>query len=62
MPAPLQGTFHSYLPIRRLGQGAFGEVRVWWVEKHSSTVQGYPAKIHVLQVPRVCHKFRQLIH
>ncbi|PNH05776.1 Cyclin-dependent kinase I-1 [Tetrabaena socialis] len=26
MPAALQGTFHSYCPIRRLGQGAFGEV------------------------------------
>ncbi|GFR46399.1 hypothetical protein Agub_g7981 [Astrephomene gubernaculifera] len=26
MPSALQGTFHTYRPIRRLGQGAFGEV------------------------------------
>ncbi|KXZ49794.1 CDKI1 protein [Gonium pectorale] len=26
MPTTLQGTFHTYRPIRRLGQGAFGEV------------------------------------
>lgn len=33
MPQKLDGTFHSYQPIRKLGQGAFGEVGEQWTGK-----------------------------